>query len=115
MVWIPTKEEREADERAKREAEVSEHERMFNLPDDALVIKAENRMEATKIDYKIDSICNYWHEKRRLSDKQKWCLAFYVAYGSSEKPQAKSESKSANSYKPFEPYSYDDKDDDIPF
>ena len=87
------------------------HILLFELPDDALVVKCEES------DFdphpKIDSICQWWHDYERLSEKQKWCLAYFAAYGTVDgKPPSKWESKEGEG-EGRHPQPYDD--DDIPF
>lgn len=106
MAYIPTREERLADERAKAESErpKSEAAKLFEWPDDSIVIKCEEKLES-QFDHKIQSICDYWHDKRRLSEKQKWCLCFFLTEGTSSKSAQPSQ---ARRYDPLD-------DDDIPF
>ena len=104
MAYIPTREERLADEKAKSQKPKSEVEKLFDYPDDSIVIKCELKLES-QFDHKIQSICDYWHDKRRISEKQKWCLCFFLVEGSSSKPADKRPAYSPKDYP----------DDDIPF
>ena len=101
MAFKPTHEERLAADAAKPKSEAA---KLFDWPDDSIVIKCEEKLES-QFDHKIQSICDYWHDKRRLSEKQKWCLCYFLTEGTSTKPVDKRYA-----------YSPDDfPDDDIPF
>ena len=97
----------EADRAADYEAnrEPAKHVKLFAYPDDALVIMCED--SDFDMSDKVVSICQYWRDKRYLSEKQKWCLAYFAAYGSNSKEER-------DNPNPLQPHRSID-DDDIPF
>ena len=91
------------------------HIQMFALPSAELV----GECEESDFDPhpKIDSICQWWRDYKKLSEKQKWCLAYFAAYGTVDrKPPSKWESEDDHYDALDEGTPHPDGwDDDIPF
>ena len=92
--------------------EPKKHEKLFNYPDDALVILCEDHEQFEATD-KVLSICQYWRDKRYLSEKQKWVLAYFAAYGTDSRTASANTTDDENPNPPKGRSTIDD--DDIPF
>lgn len=60
------------------------HVTLFNLPIEELVTLCDedDKWNPQPI---IDSICQYYRDYKKLSEKQRWVLAFFLAYGTISK------------------------------
>jgi len=88
------------------------HVKFFNLPNADLVTQCDEDDKWSPHPM-IDSICQYWRDHNKLSDKQKWVLAFFLAYGTVGKGSKKPQDASDEYVGPRKDKYYDD--EEVPF
>lgn len=79
---------------------VKPHVRYFNLPT-ATLIKLINDDDKWRPTNAVISICQYFCDNHKITDKQKWLLAFYLAYGPKPIPDASDEYVGSRGIKDF--------------